>query len=391
MGAAIHIKHGYAFKGQYFSDTGKYIVLTPGNFHECGGFRLREGKDRFYAGDIPEDFVLRNTDLIVAMTEQGPGLLGSPATIPEDDKFLHNQRLGLVTIIDKSLLDKRFLYHLFNTANVRGQISGSATGTKVRHTAPERIYRVRVNVPRKLDEQAKIASILDTYDDLLENNRRRIQLLEESARSLYKEWFVHLRFPGHEHTIIVDGVPEGWAKKPLIDVADLVMGQSPASEHYNTDGNGLPFHQGVTAFGDRFVSNKFYCTLESRIAKPGDILFSVRAPVGRINITLDRIVIGRGLAAIRSKCSNQSFLYYQLKAHFFKEDMIGGGAIFAAVTKKDMETQLLLQPPQTLIDNFEEIAEPIDSILINLHIQNERLKSARDLLLPRLMNGTITV
>ena len=175
LGDAIHVKHGFAFKGGYFADDGTHVVLTPGNFHERGGFRLRPGKDRFYAGDIPESFILSEGDLIVAMTEQGPGLLGSSAIIPEDDRFLHNQRLGLVQITDSDLISKRFLFHLFNTTQVRAQISGSATGTKVRHTAPERIYRVKASFPRKVTEQIRIADVLDAYDDLIENNRRRIQ------------------------------------------------------------------------------------------------------------------------------------------------------------------------------------------------------------------------
>jgi len=143
LGDAIHVKHGFAFKGQYFSDSGEYVVLTPGNFNEEGGFRLRPSKDRFYTGDIPEDYVLDEGDLIVAMTEQGPGLLGSSALIPDGGKYLHNQRLGLIQDLDNTVLDKKFLYYLFNTGAVRGQISGSASGTKVRHTAPERIYRVK--------------------------------------------------------------------------------------------------------------------------------------------------------------------------------------------------------------------------------------------------------
>jgi type I restriction enzyme S subunit len=242
-----------------------------------------------------------------------------------------------------------------------------------------------------LPTQRRIASILSAYDDLIENNRRRIQLLEQSARLLYREWFVHLRFPGHEHVRIIDEVPEGWEKRYLVDLADLVMGQSPKSEFYNEEGEGLPFHQGVTNFGDRFVNHEIYCTIINRLANPGDILCSVRAPVGRLNITLDQIVIGRGLAAIRSKSGHQSFLYYQLKNHFFKEDMIGGGAIFAAVTKKDMENQELMCPPDSLIKDFEEISMPIDNQLRTLHLQNNRLREARDLLLPHLMNGEITV
>ena len=132
------------------------------------------------------------------------------------------------------------------------------------------------------------------------------------------------------------------------------MGQSPKSVYYNNNGLGLPFHQGVSNFGLRFVNHVNYCTKESRIAESNDILFSVRAPVGRINITLDKIVIGRGLSAIRLKSSQQNFLFYLLKNHFFKEDMIGGGAIYAAITKRDLYNIGLVIPPNRLIVMFQE-------------------------------------
>ncbi|MGH8273473.1 MAG: restriction endonuclease subunit S [Gammaproteobacteria bacterium] len=389
LGDAIHVKHGFAFKGQNFSDSGTYVVLTPGNFNEKGGFRSRPGKDRFYTGDIPEDYILEEDDVIVAMTEQGPGLLGSSALIREGNKYLHNQRLGLVQVFDESVINKHFLYYLFNTKPVRGQISGSATGTKVRHTAPERIYRIKVTVPTSVVEQNKIASILSAYDDLIENNRRRIQLLEQAARLLYKEWFVHLRFPGHEHVKIKNGLPKGWEKKPLSEITDITMGQSPKSIYYNEDGSGLPFHQGVTNFGARFPLHQTYCTVHNRIAEPGDILFSVRAPVGRINLTRDRIVIGRGISAIRSNTGQQNFLFYALKNHFFKEDMMGGGAIFAAITKKDLHGVELLQPPDSVAQLFTKKVRPIDSQIENLQHTIEALTKARDLLLPRLMNGKL--
>jgi type I restriction enzyme, S subunit len=226
LGDAIHLKHGFAFKSEYFSDNGDYVVLTPGNFNEEGGFRLRPGKDRYYAGDISGDYVLDEGALIVAMTEQAPGLLGSSALIPEGGKFLHNQRLGLVQDIDDTMVDKKFHYYLFNTRTVRGQISGSATGTKVRHTAPERIYRVNVRVPCDVAEQKKIGLTLSAYDDLIENNRRRIQLLEHAARLLYKEWFVQLRFPGYEHMKIKDGVPDGWERKTIGELTPFKYGKA---------------------------------------------------------------------------------------------------------------------------------------------------------------------
>src|SRR5713101_1353044 len=222
----FRVKHGYAFKSRFFDLSGPYVLLTPGNFYEEGGFRDQGEKQKYYTGDVPDGFILNGGDLLVAMTEQAEGLLGSSALIPESNRYLHNQRLGLIVDLDESRLNKHYLYYLFNTREVRHQISGSASGTKVRHTAPERIGRVEVKLPPLLI-QRRIADTLSAYDGLIENNQRRMELLEAAARQLYREWFVRLRFPGCEHTRIVNGVPEEWERKTLGALAEITMGQSP--------------------------------------------------------------------------------------------------------------------------------------------------------------------
>jgi type I restriction enzyme S subunit len=239
--------------------------------------------------------------------------------------------------------------------------------------------------------QQRIASIVNAHDDPIENNQRRIALLEEAAQMLYREWFVRFRFPGHEHVNIKDGIPEGWKRRGLIMLAEIVMGQSPKSVFYNEIGNGLPFHQGVSDYGFRFVSHRTYSSSVTKTAEAGDILVSVRAPVGRINITRDRIVLGRGLAAVRSRNGHTSFLFYALKSHFYAEDIIGTGAIYAATNKKELEAQIFLEPSPPLIREFEDHASAIDQQVACLTSQNEKLAQARDLLLPRLMNGEIAV
>jgi type I restriction enzyme S subunit len=294
-----------------------------------------------------------------------------------------------ITNINKEF-NKKYLMYFLRGSLGQGQIQSRVGGTSQPKLA---LYKIKdIEIPKlSRPEQDKIVSTLSGYDDLIENNRRRIQLLEESARLLYREWFVHFRFPGHEHVEIVDGLPQGWGNRTLIELSEVIMGQSPKSEFYNQDGQGLPFHQGVSNYGVRFVDHDIYCSDIKRIAEFNDILCSVRAPVGRLNITLDKIVIGRGLSAVRSRTNNQSFLYYQLKNFFFKEDMMGSGAIFAAVTKNDLENLKLITPTQLLINQFEQVSRPIDIQIANLHQQNQKLKQARDILLPRLMNGEITV
>lgn len=302
---------------------------------------------------------------------------------------LTNQQINAVVANNDN--DPKFLYYLLHHSRniVRGIGMGGGAATPIINKTT--FGNVRLRLPTDKTTQEAISAILSQYDDLIENNKRRIELLEDSARQLYKEWFVRFRFPGHEHVKIIDGVPEGWKYRPLIEIAEMTMGQSPKSEFYNIDGIGTPFHQGVSNFGFRFVTHETYCTQPTRLSKAGDILFSVRAPVGRINITNDVIVLGRGLAAIRSNAGYQSFLFYALKSHFFKEDMIGGGAIYAAVTKKDMETQELLIPTDNLLQQFEEFASDIDKQIQKLDRMSENLTKARDILLPKLMSGEIAV
>ncbi|PZU20637.1 MAG: hypothetical protein DI589_16730 [Shinella sp.] len=135
----VRIKHGFAFKSAYFVDHGDFAVLTPGNFYETGGFRDRGEKQRFYAGDFPQDFLLKKGDLLVAMTEQAPGLLGSCILVPSENQFLHNQRLGLVCPKEGVDWSAEYFAHAFNLKAFRKGLSDTCSGATVRHTSPGRI------------------------------------------------------------------------------------------------------------------------------------------------------------------------------------------------------------------------------------------------------------
>ncbi|MBM4104485.1 MAG: restriction endonuclease subunit S, partial [Planctomycetes bacterium] len=215
------------------------------------------------------------------------------------------------------------------------------------------------------------------------------------AQAIYKEWFVNFRFPGHKRVKMVNSklgkIPDGWEVKRMGDICQITMGQSPSSESYNENGEGLPFHQGVTDFGSRFPIDRVFCTVQNRIGNAGDILFSVRAPVGRINLANKKIVIGRGVAAIKNKAGYQAFTFQQLKEKFKKEDSIGGGTIFKSVTKDDMYGIDSTLPPQPLIEQFEKIVKPIFAQLGDLISKNTNLRRTRDLLLPKLISGEIEV
>ena len=187
------IKHGYAFEGEFFALDGDYVLLTPGNYFESGGYRDRGDKQKYFTGNIPNDYILSEGDLLVAMTEQAAGLLGSPLLVPESDRFLHNQRLGLVVGKPGAEWANDFFLHVFNLARVRAEIHASASGVKVRHTSPSKIGAVRVAFPATAAMQREIASMLNILaaecDQLAAVYERKLTALDELKKSLLHQAF----------------------------------------------------------------------------------------------------------------------------------------------------------------------------------------------------------
>ena len=332
----------------------------------------------------------RYGDLILA--REAP--VGNVAMVPEGLKPCLGQRTVLIRPKHEEV-DAKYLAFLIVGDEIQGRIHGMSSGATVAHLNMKDIRNLELPPLPTLPTQRKIASILSAYDDLIENNTRRIAILEEMAQAIYREWFVNFRFPGHENVKLVDSplgqIPEGWEIKPLADCCKLVMGQSPKSEFYNGSGEGLPFHQGVTNFGPRYPTHKTFCTVENRLADEGDILFSVRAPVGRINIANTEIIVGRGVSAIRRNDDAQVFLFHQLKDKFKEEDIMGGGTIFKSVTKKDLATLPLLNPPKDVLAAFESMVGASFTLYDNLTKKNDILRTTRDLLLPKLISGKLDV
>ena len=162
IGELVEIKHGFAFKSEWFSETGDNVLLTPGNFWERGGYRDRGKKQRSYVGQIPDGYILNGGDLLLVMTEQAPGLLGSPMLVPEAGVFLHNQRLGLVQPRKGINWSSDFFFHIFNTRSFRKEVYRTGTGIKVRHTSPQKICNVVISYPEESIEQESVAARLDT-------------------------------------------------------------------------------------------------------------------------------------------------------------------------------------------------------------------------------------
>jgi type I restriction enzyme S subunit len=186
LGELIAIKHGFAFKGEYFSDEpgAGPILVTPGNFAMGGGFKA--AKPKFYTGEIPEGYMLRKGDLVVTMTDlsKSADTLGYGALVPGDATYLHNQRIGLVQILKPELLDKSFLHYALRVSEYRHHVVSGATGSTVKHTSPGRICEYRMPLP-PLGEQQGIARVLGVLDDKIDVNRQISGAAVELSRAVY--------------------------------------------------------------------------------------------------------------------------------------------------------------------------------------------------------------
>jgi len=347
-------------------------------------------------------------DLILA--REAP--VGEVGLIPPGHRACLGQRTVLIRP-NPELLDSRYLLYLLLTPKMRHEMGVRASGSTVAHLNMSDIRQLELPEVPPLDEQQAIASVLGSLDDKIELNRRLNRTLEQMAAAIFKAWFVDFEpvrakasgaasFPGMPQPVFdalpatfaeseLGPIPEGWEVKPLKDSACLTMGQSPKSEFYNTTGDGLPFHQGVTNYGERFPIHKTFCTVQKRLAEAGDILFSVRAPVGRINVADERLIVGRGLAAIRHNHNWQSFMLYGLKHQFAVEDSIGDGTIFTAVTKKDMEGIRIVEPIEAVGVGYESLASAIDRQIGLNDRESRTLTETRDALLPKLLSGEVRV
>ena len=178
----------------------------------------------------------------------------------------------------------------------------------------------------------------------------------------------------------------------LGELCEIVMGQSPPGETYNEMGEGLPFYQGIRDFGFRFPSRRVYCNAPTRLANEGDVLLSVRAPVGSLNISSEKCAIGRGVASLRINGQHYGFLYYLMKeTQWGWEKYAAEGTVFGSATKKDVQNFSTILPPTQTISRFNEAVFSIDQMISNNEIQSRTLAAIRDALLPKLLSGEIRV
>lgn len=310
--------------------------------------------------------------------------------------FLTN--LSIAVMVDERKVSKTFLYYYLTNKNLRKLDSGSAQ-SQITITD---LRRYNVMLPPVFEQKA-IAATLSCLDDMIELNNHTNQVLEEIAQAIFKHWFVDFEFPNEDGQpykscggVMVDSelgeIPAGWRIGKLEDIAHITMGQSPSGSSYNEEKDGIIFYQGRTDFGKRYPTIRLYTTEPKRLATKGDILLSVRAPVGDINVASEDCCIGRGLASLRSRDDFTSYLLYQLLNlrgifNIYNTE----GTVFGSINKNTLNNVPVLIPLDNNIQAFQYLVKKIDELIEINSIQIKNLTSTRNTLLPKLMSGEIRV
>ena len=400
LGDVCEIKHGFAYKGKYFSDTPTCdILVTPGNFTLSGGFKL--DKPKFYNGPVEKDYILSKGDLIVTMTDLSKNIdtLGYSALVPEVKglTFHHNQRIGLVENIANNV-DKYFLYWIMRTPAYQSFIATHSSGTTVHHTSPKGIGNYIFKLP-PLDNQRRIASILSSLDRKIELNNKINADLEEMAQAIFKNWFVD--FEPFKDGKFVDSelgmIPEGWKVGRLDEIADVVGGSTPSKakpEYYTQKGiawltpKDLSNHPAVyTSRGEIDITEEGYNSTSTKLMPKGTVLFTSRAPIGYISIAQNDICTNQGFKSLVPKKAGTCFLYCFLKYVTPEIENKSTGSTFKEASGSLMKSLQVIMPEQKVFEDFETIVSPLFARIESLEKENSRLSTLRDTLLPRLMSG----
>ena len=412
LGDIISISGGFAYKGELIGSGDNYL-LSMGCVSFSENF-LDKGA-RQYAGESPDRFYAYPGDIVLATRQQSDNLpiLGMPAIIPskfEGHKMIVGANLYRVDIKDKSF-NNRFLYWLLKTPSYVNHIRSCQSGTTVRMITKANIEDYIFYAPDKTTRD-HISDFIWALDDKIEVNRKindnfylacleviliwlltslENDNLEKQAQALFKSWFVDFDpFKDGEFVESELGmIPKGWRAGTLSEIANITMGTSPSGASYNVNGEGEVFYQGRAEFGYRFPHRNMYTTEPKRYAEDGDVLLSVRAPVGDVNIANERCCIGRGLAAIGSESCPSYILYLVKSLKSVFEQYNGEGTVFGSINKKTLEGLRIIVPESKYIERFEKVANPLDGQIRCKEEESRRLASLRDTLLPKLMSGEL--
>jgi type I restriction enzyme S subunit len=387
--------------------------LTINAFKLGGGFKPQSEKP--FAGNIPTQYLLSDGDVLLAMTEQDFGLLASPLVINmAETKFgvlTYSLDVAKVEIVNEGLLPE-FFFNVLRIPAFRIRASYGDAGSTVQRLPYNVLLDQMVPCPDLLTQQA-IIRLTKLLDDKIRLNGQLAKTLEDIAQTIFKSWFIDFDpvkakmagekpfgmdaataalFPDSMADSELGLIPEGWEVEEFGSVNNLLMGQSPPGSTYNTEGVGLPFYQGKTDFGSRFPKHRVHCTAGNQTAKVGEILVSVRAPVGDLNQAIEECVIGRGVASALHKSGSQAYSFSLLTSLKPKLGFYNGqGTVFGAINRSDFQSMKLVEPSPEVLTVFDQTTKPLNDQIRNLFLETGSLIHLRDSLLPRLLSGELQI
>ena len=381
-------------KQNEFLDSGYCMFLSATNvtqsgfeFSECQ-FITEQKDEVLRKGKLQRDDVVLTTR----------GTIGNVAYFNASVPYEHmriNSGMVILRCNNEKILPT-YLYHFLRSPSFADQVNSLRSGVAQPQLPIRDMKRIKMPLP-PLSEQTRITSILSAYDDLIENNRRRIQLLERSARLLYKEWFVHLRFPGHEHAKIKDGAPEGWQRKKIAEVCETIGGGTPStkvSEYW--DGN-IPWvvpsdvtksDSLVLLDTERRITEKGLRESSAKIVPADTILMTSRASVGFFALMDFEVCTNQGFINI-IPCEDElrMYLLFNLMSRVAEIRSNAKGTTYPEISKGRFRVMDVIVPSKTLLVEFAKVAIDVIRQMRYLTRSILRLDTARNLLLPRLMNG----
>jgi len=387
LGHVLELVKGTSYKSVDLQGAGALIGLkavSPG-----GGFRPDGLKP--FSGKFRPEQELQPGDLIIALTDltQDGSVLGSPAIVPDTAARPLVASLDVAKVNLKPGVDRDYAFFLLCDPHARADLAAYATGTTVRRLRPDDILAHRVRVP-PLSEQRRIAWVLGSLDDKIELNRRIAETLEQIAAAIFKARFVDFVGVEEFEESELGPIPKGWRVGSLQEVASVTMGQSPPSSTYGGNPEeGIVMVQGKGAFGDRFPKREVFCSEPRRSANPGDILMTVRAPVGDINIAREQTCLGRGVAGLSS--DHPAWLEQFLRSSLATWGEHESGTIYPSVNANQVKGLPLAVPPKAVLEDAELVLAPLTRKIAACHAETETLAAIRDVLLPKLISGKIRV
>ncbi|WP_232756772.1 restriction endonuclease subunit S [Thauera phenolivorans] len=352
-----------------------------------------------------ERFSVRPLDLMFArqsMVAEGAGKCSLVTAVDEVTCFeSHLIRVRL----DQREADPEFFYLYFKSRLGRSKIEAIVTGAAQKGIRGSELQELTVDCP-PLESQRRIASILSAYDDLIENNTRRIAILEEMARRIYEEWFVRFRFPGYEPVKMVESelglIPEGWRVQTVAQTFQILGGGTPSkAEPTYWEGGTINWYSptDLTRAGTSFMEQSADRITALGLAKssaklfpPMSVMLTSRATIGVVAVNTNEACTNQGfITCLPNSDYPLWFLYHWLKANVETFIGLGTGATFKEITKGTFKGIRLLVPPQDLVGAFSSTAEQLMLLSLNLQRKNRNLRATRDLLLPKLISGELDV